>query len=305
MMPRHDLVFVPYPSHTDAWLVLILAKLRKVPVVLDAFYGIYDTAVRDRKIFRKTSLPAKLIWHYENRLLRAADIILVDTDENASMFAKDFDIGIVRFVAVPVGVDESLWTPVQSHLRKSFQVLFWSTFIPLHGAEIVAEAAKLVEGKNSDIEFLVIGNGQLGQNFEMQLECLKLKNLKWIDKFIPLPEIRKHVENAGCCLGVFGNTEKTQRIIPYKAYQTLAAAKPLITAHTRASAALFTDGIDALLVRLEDPLDLSKAILKLAGNRKIAADIGQNGRKLYDYRLSNLIIESKIYKTLYELGLKG
>ncbi len=28
-LPPHDLVFVPYPSHTDAWLVLMLGRFKK------------------------------------------------------------------------------------------------------------------------------------------------------------------------------------------------------------------------------------------------------------------------------------
>ncbi len=299
-LPPHDLVFVPYPSHTDAWLVLMLAGLRKKPVVLDAFYGIYDTAVRDRKTIKKTSLPARLIWHYEKCLLRAADSVLVDTDDNAAMFINDFNIDSERITVVPVGVDESLWTPVSFPSGKLFQVVFWSTFIPLHGAEVVAHAAKLLEEKHTDIKFLVIGNGQLGQDFAMLLEKLKLKNLTWINRFIPLPEISKHVETAGCCLGVFGNTEKAQRVIPYKAYQSLASAKPLITARTRACEKVFTDGDDALLVNLDDPLDLSKAVLKLAQNPEMAADIGKKGNKLYHRRLSNQIIKAQIEKIIFK-----
>ena len=299
-LPPHDLVFVPYPSHTDAWLVLLLAGLRKKPVVLDAFYGIYDTAVRDRKTIKETSLPARLIWHYEKWLLRAADSILVDTDDNAAMLIKDFRIDSARITAVPVGVDESLWTPVSFPSTKSFLVVFWSTFIPLHGTEVVAHAAKLLEEKYTDIKFLVIGNGQLGQDFTMLLEKLKLQNLKWINRFIPLPEISKNVETAGCCLGVFGNTEKAQRVIPYKAYQSLASAKPLITARTRACEKVFTDCYDVLLVNLDDPLDLSKAVLKLAQNPEMAADIGRKGNKLYHRRLSNQIIKAKIEKIIFK-----
>lgn len=304
-IPDHDLVFVPYPSHSDAWLAMLLAGLRKKPVVLDAFYGIYDTAVRDRKIFKKSSLPARLIWKYENRLLKAADAILVDTTNNGAMFQKDFNIDSRRITAVPVGVDETLWTPVDAPENDRFQVVFWSTFIPLHGAATVARAAKQLEQKQPEIQFVVIGNGQLGEAFKTLLEKLKLKNLKWINRFIPLSEIRKYVEAADCCLGVFGKTDKTQRVIPYKAYQALASARPLITGQTKASTALFNHGVNALLVRLEDPQELSDAILKLAKNRKQVIDMGKNGWKLYQRMLSNAVIEAKLKEVVKNLDRKN
>lgn len=92
---------------------------------------------------------------------------------------------------------------------------------------------------------------------------------------------------AHCCLGIFSNKEKAQRVIPYKAFQALSSAKPLITARTEATEKLFTDNVDALLVEPEDPRHLAEAIQKLSQDRKDARELGINGRKLYEEQFSN------------------
>ncbi len=298
LLPDYDLIYVPYPSHSDAWIACILAKIKQSPLAVDAFFGLYDTIVRDRKIFAPTSLPAKLIWHYENQLLKAADCVLMDTQEHVIMIENDYKIPEYRLKAIPVGIDEFLWSPSDIPSDEPFKVIFWSTFIPLHGSEVVAHAAKLLETQCPEIRFLVIGKGQEGKKFKQTIENLKPKNLQWIEAFIPLQQIQKYVQQSHCCLGIFGTQEKTQRVIPYKAYQTLASCRPLITARTRASDALFDNGINAILVNPGDPFDLSMAIQHLATDRALTMSIGKNGRHLYETRLSNSFIRAQLGKVL-------
>lgn len=294
LLPVHDLVYVPYPSHTDAWFACLLARFKGRPVIIDAFFGLYDTIIRDRKLFVPKSLLAKLIWGYERRVLESADCVLVDTQEHVLMLENDYKIPRRRLKAIPVGIDESLWVPTAFPSEKLFRVVYWSTFIPLHGAEVVVQASKMLEKQSPEIQILVIGKGQEEKKFDEAMEKLKPLNLRWLKQFIPLQEIQKFVEQSHCCLGTFGKQEKAQRTIPYKAYQSLASSKALITGRTRASSSLLTHGVNALLVNPGDPAALSLAIQCLASDRARAMSIGKNGRCLYETRLSNAVIREKL-----------
>jgi glycosyltransferase involved in cell wall biosynthesis len=297
-LPDHDLVYIPYPAHTDAWIACILAKLKHRPIILDDFFGLYDTIVRDRELFTPKSLIARLVWNYEKRLLESATCVLVDTQEHVLMLENDYQLPGCRFKAIPVGIDESLWVPTAFPSEKAFRVVYWGTFIPLHGAEVVAHAAKLLETQFPEIQILVIGKGQEENKFKEIIEKSKPVNLKWIKRFIPLQEIQKFVEQSHCCLGIFGKQEKAQRAIPYKAYQALASCKAFITGRTRASNALFADGINALLVNPGDPVGLSLAMQRLATDRTLAMSIGKNGRRLYEARLSNAVIREQLARAV-------
>lgn len=301
-LPEHDLVYVPYPSHVDAWLACMLAKWKHRPIIVDAFFGLYDTIVRDRELFAPNSLKAKLVWNYEKRMLESATCVLVDTQEHILMLENDYKLPEHRLKSIPVGIDESLWIPTVFPPDNVFRIVYWSTFIPLHGAEVVAHAAKLLETQFPEIQILVIGKGQEEKKFKKIIDKLNPTNLQWINQFIPLQEIQKYVKQSHCCLGIFGKQEKAQRAIPYKAYQALASCKSFITARTRASNALFTDGINALLVNPSDPVDLSSAIRRLAMDRNQAMTIGKNGRRLYETRLSNAVIKDQLETVLESMG---
>lgn len=297
-LPAHDLIFVPYPSYVDGWLGCLLGKINKKKVVIDSFLGIYDTIVRDRCLFSEKSLLAKMIWLYEKTFLSAADYILVDTDLNGEIFQRDYHLPKARIKTIPVGINETLWRPTQFPGTPKFKVIFWCTFIPLHGAEVVAKAAHLLEKKCPDIEFLVIGTGQLSSRFDSLLKNLQLSNLRWIPRFIPLKTIYAYVGASNCCLGIFGNTKKTQRVIPYKVYQALASGKAVITARTSASESLFTHKKNAILVNPDNPDDLADAIQSLQEDAGFANDLGRKGRVLYETHLSCDTINRKIGELL-------
>ncbi len=293
-LPGHALIFVPYPAHIDAWAACLLGKWTHHPVIVDVFFGLYDTIIRDRRLFTPESMMAKLIWNYEKQVLRSVTSVLVDTDEHMLMLKNDYDIPEHRLTAIPVGIDESLWVPTAFPGEKIFQVVYWSTFIPLHGVEVIAIAAKLIENNFPDVRIIVIGKGQEDKKFESIIKQTSPVNLIWIRRFIPLEKIQEIVAKSHCCLGLFGKQEKTQRAIPYKAYQALASSKALITGRTCAIEKYFTDGVNVLLVNLGDPVDLSIAILKLAKDRILTMSIGKNGRLLYESMLSNEVIERKL-----------
>ncbi|RLC08748.1 MAG: hypothetical protein DRI57_23435 [Deltaproteobacteria bacterium] len=300
-----EIIYVPYSPHVDAWLACLLTRLGRRRIIIDAFMGLYDTIVRDRRLVREGCFLARLIWMYEKYLLRSVDLVLVDTREHAVMLQQEFDLPKQRVVHIPVGIDEMLWQPTEyPSERNVFNVVFWTTFIPLHGVEVVAEAAKILENESQNIRFLIIGNGQLGDRFGELLKTLKPGNLMWTDRFLPLEEIQKYVEKAHCCLGVFGKQLKTQRVIPYKVSQTTASARPLITARTDATEQIFSDTVNALLVTPGDPEALAYAIKRLADDREMAVSIGRNGREVYESRLSNRVIKNRLDQIIRRIEIQ-
>ncbi len=298
-IPSHKIIYVPYPPHLDAWIVCLLSRFKKSKIIIDAFMGLYDTVVRDRRLLRVKGIVAKCIWRYEKFILKTVDIVLVDTKEHVQMLSGDFDLPKDRVFPISIGIDEKLWQPCDYPVKnKIFKVLLWTTFIPLHGVDVVARAAKVLEEESDSIRFTVIGNGQMGNQFRSTLKKLSVKNLKWIDHFLPLNEIQNYVKQSHCCLGVFGKQDKTMRVIPYKAYQTLASARPLITAKTPAIERLLTHNANVLLVSSGDHNELAAAISRLEKDRDLAVRIANKGRELYQSKLSNLIVKQQLQEIL-------
>ena len=93
--PVPDAVVVGYLGHFDVHLARLL--FRRVPVVLDHLVGASDTA-RDRRL---DGGPRQVVLRLiDSAALRAADIVVVDTDEHLAALPPRYRS---RAVVIPVG----------------------------------------------------------------------------------------------------------------------------------------------------------------------------------------------------------
>lgn len=285
--PKYDVMIIPYPPHPYVIPGRILSAWRRRPLVIDAFIGLHDTIVADRRMLRPDGIAARLLQLLEGFLLKRADLILVDTIETAELLSSQYRLAMSKFAAIPVGIDENIWAPsplpaVHSPLR----VAFWSTFIPLHGVETVAQAARILWERRVPVKMEVWGDGQEGDRFHEVLGSVLPGNLVWKRGFFGIEELAELAKRSHCCLGIFGTTEKAGRVIPYKVYQALAAARPVITAGTPAARRVFENGRNALLVAAGDAPALADAISTLAADRTLLETLAENGRRVYREHLS-------------------
>jgi hypothetical protein len=89
--PPADIVYIPYPG---VFVLNLLPRRlrRRAHVVVDAFISIYDTAVCDRQLLAPTDLLARLLRWVERRAYNRADLVIVDTPENASFIRSTFEL---------------------------------------------------------------------------------------------------------------------------------------------------------------------------------------------------------------------
>lgn len=282
---HYDVLLVGYPAHLDVVPAALLAALRRRPVVMDAFVGLHETAVRDRGLLAPRGVAARALAAAEWLLLRLPDGVLMDTPDHARALAREFGLPGSRVAAVPVGADESLWRPTPLPDAPPFRVALWTTFVPLHGMEVVARAAARLDVLALPIEIDVVGDGQTAPAFAAELERLKPRCLSWTRQLLPLAALAERAARAHCCLGIFGAGEKTARVVPYKVYEALCAGRPVITADTPAARHVLQHGRESLLVAPGDPDALARAVASLAGDRALLERLAANARPSYDAEL--------------------
>ena len=176
------------------------------------------------------------------------------------------------------------------------KVLFFGNFIPLQGVQYIIKAAKILE-KEPDIKFEIIGNGQTHGEMIDLAKNLRTSNIIFIEK-LPITGIAEHIRNADICLGIFGNTRKTQMVIPNKVYEAIAMVKPVITADTPAIRELFKDGESIVLCKEANPEDLAAKILELRANSNLRNSIAQKGYELFKEFATSQKIGQELIKNL-------
>ena len=299
---QSPIVYITYPGIIISVLLFIIPKKFRPLIVLDAFISIYDTVVNDRKLLCENSFFAKIIHKIECLAYNTADRIIVDTEENRQFYSTLFDISLDKFVDIPLSIPNLVNTGSNFNRPNSFTCVFLGTLVPLQGIEVIAKAAlELIEFDK--IKIVVIGDGQDANFLEEIMKKNNLTNLIWHRGHYDTKFILKNIVDADLCLGIFGNSAKAQRVVPYKLYYYLSLGKPLVTAKTvcleRLCSKLSTPPF--FMVSPGNHLELTEQIKFIFKHRNILDGSSSAPRDFFEENLSNAVISKKITTLFNEL----
>jgi glycosyltransferase involved in cell wall biosynthesis len=264
------------------------------PIILDALVSVYDTLCLDRRTFRSRSPIGRLARWLDSRSFRWADCILTVTAPDADFMAQEFGVARSKFMPVPVGADESLFYPRTEPSSNRINVLYTLSYLPLQGAEVVVEAARLLKDRDG-IRFTLIGSGPQRPRVAALAHEYGLSNCRFIDR-VPMESVADHMAACHIFLGGHFNAESTKakRVVAGKVYEGLATARPTIIGECEASQEWFRHGESAYMVRMGDADALADAILELAGSARLRRRVGEGGHALYQERFSEAAIAARL-----------
>ena len=291
---RYDVMIVGFLVQQIVPFAKIISRK---PIVFDAFLSLYDSNVFDRKTVKQYSIRAFYYWMLDWLSMRLADIVLFDTDQHIKYASEEFGITKNKFRRIWIGARDDVFYPMSKSNSDEFLVIFHGSFIPLQGIEYILKAAKLCE--KDGVNFLIIGDGQKKKEMLKLSDELNLKNIKFMD-FMRPEQLKEKIVQADVCLGIFGDTQKTQRVIPNKVYECLAMQKPVITADTPAMRELF-DESDMMLVKAANSESLVDAIIYLKKNPELMNKIAVNGFNKFKNNASLFVLGGKLKNIINEL----
>ena len=108
-------------------------------------------------------------------------------------------------------------------------MLFFGTFLELHGTEVIAET--ILKSQSLPLDWRLIGNGPKKQEFVEMVDGLD--HVQMLDR-VDYNALPNEIASADIVLGIFGSGEKASRVIPNKVYQALAVGRPMITMRSKA-----------------------------------------------------------------------
>ena len=281
-LPSPDWIIVGYPGFFDAHLARWLA--RGTPVALVSFISLYDTLVADRERVDPGSWMARLLRHVDRSAFLAADAVLVDTDEQGRYYADLFGLESGRFLRSFVGEEDTDYPfhAPQARGNEPLRVLFFGTYVPLHGIETIIDAAHELR-HDEDIRLCLIGTGQMYPQLRERARTLEVE-AEFITEWVAPDELVRHIREAHVCLGVFGTTAKAARVIPYKVFDAAAVGRAIITRDSPAIRELFTDGVSALLCPAGDAPALAAAVRRLRDDDGLRLSLATSAHDVYRRR---------------------
>jgi SAM-dependent methyltransferase/glycosyltransferase involved in cell wall biosynthesis len=264
-LPVPDAVLVGYVGHFDVHLARLL--FRKVPIVLDHLAGASDTG-RDRRL--DGGPRQALLRLIDAAALRAADVVLVDTEEQRATLPGRYRR---RAVVVPVGAPAAWFAAGAAAAAPAaaagdgpsgmnhgpLRVVFYGLYTPLQGTPVIGAALSLLAG--TPIEVTMIGTGQ--DAAAARAAAAANGGVRWLD-WVPAADLPAVVASHHVCLGIFGTGGKARRVVPNKVFQGAAAGCAIVTSDTAPQRR--TLGGAAVLVPPGDPGALAGALRQLAGD---------------------------------------
>ena len=206
---RPDLVVFLYPGHLDACVLGPIARLRRVPTVLDVFISLYDTVIVDRGL-RSTRSPVAFAT-------RALDTWPVGacsrswstrrSTPTSSLDSAPRPVALLRAVGRRGG--RPLRHRRRPRRRRADPVV--PHLHPLARRRTVARAAALLAADGAT--FRLVGDGQQRRAAEQLARELGLTNIEFVAP-VPESELPVEIARASICLGVFGTSDKAARVVP-------------------------------------------------------------------------------------------
>ena len=299
---KYDIMVIPWRGI----LTLPLAKLiHKKPIIYFPAFSIYDTLVNDRKKIKPQSLKAKFVHFIDKLACKWSDRVILESLEEINYFIREFNLKKVKFSRLPLPADESIFFP-QSENEKlnEFRVLYFGSFIPLHGIETIVETAILLQ-KYKEISFIICGDGQKRTQIEKIIEKNNLKNVHLLG-IVSKEDLINNIKKSDVCLGIFGSTLKAKKVLTNKVTQILASKKPLITMESpTAKESNLKNEENCILIPPACPKKLEEAILFLKNNSKEREQIALLGYQTYQENLSMNVVGKKLIFIIKEILKKS
>lgn len=292
-----------FRGHEIAWLVRWLIGGK--PLVFDAMMSPYSALADESKFGRLGRWVAPLWRKLERALLRDADAVLTDTAAHAQYYQAEFGIPANKLLPVPVGALEQSCPPLApASTGEVLRVLFYGSFLPLHGVDVILEAAARVADLPIDFHFI---GGSPAQAARLTERCASLGVRRYTHRrWVAFEQLLKHeIPAADLCLGgPFGGTLQAYRVVTGKTQQSLALGKATVIGKIPEDQGLM-DKVNCLLVEQGDPEALALAIRWAHDNRNALPRIGKAGQALYARRYSTRAIAEQLVPLLVRLATDG
>lgn len=292
-----DIIFVGYPGHFDLMFAIILSKIVGAKLVFYPLIILYITFTEDIKLLAKHSLRAKILKLFEKIIYTFPEIILADIPFQKNLFQKLYNIPAKKIKNLPIGADEKIYQYAGQKKHKSFNVVYYGLYSPIHGVEHIIRTASLLK-HNSDIKFILVGRGQTYDENLKLAKDLKLKNVTFYNNESEKDSL-DILHSADVFLGFIGDSPTVHRVLPNKVYQGLALGRTVISADTAATRAVFTDRENVYLCKVASPDSLANAIVALRNNPDLNARIAKNGYKLFKEKYSSVAV-GMLLKSIFQ-----
>jgi glycosyltransferase involved in cell wall biosynthesis len=298
-LPKPDAVWLPCFRQRDAAAARRWCSRHTIPLIFDPLISSYDKQVFERFKLGAGTSGADRLLKWERQVFAMADHVIADTTCHARFFQETLGVDADKISVIYVGAEEQMFTPKAKPMPSDpIEVFFYGSYIPLHGAQTIIEAARCYDGP--PVHWYMLGGGPA------RAECEKaargLTNITF-EPYIPYEQLPQRIHQADILLGVFGTTDKAGRVMPNKVFQALAAGRPVITQRSEAYPMELQNSPALKFIKPGSPEALAQAVKEWTEQPEMLRERGTAAGEVYKKHLSSTIIQEQIKRVLEGLAV--
>ena len=307
--PRPDLVLVPVCRQRDIAAACRWAHKRGIKVLFDPMISAWDKKVFEQKKWKPEERRAKRLLAWEKKIMAMPDFITWDTSCHVDFAAEYLDVPREKMTPLFTGTDEEVFKPVAEDVSRVervdradgvFKVLYHGAYLPLHGTEVIVEAARMTQDLPIQWDFL--GWGAYKQSTEAK--AAGLKNVRFLEK-VPYVKVPEVICAHDIVLGVFGTTAKAARVIGNKVYECMACARPTINEFCTGYPPSEKECKAIKFIPPGDPAALVKAVDEYRADWANKEMYFREARAFFDNELSMKVVTAQLADILKRMGLRN
>jgi glycosyltransferase involved in cell wall biosynthesis len=303
-VPRPDVVYASSTPLTVGLNGLAFARARRVPFVFEIQDVWPDVPVALGFLTNRAEIAAAE-W-LERTLYRAAARVVVCSESAGELLVRK-GVGREKIVLIPNLAENELFGSAEPDtayldalgLDGKFVALYTGAMGKANGVDQLAAAARSLQDRKDDrVAIVALGNGSERPWLERQADGLP--NL-----LLPQPVAREKlagiVRAAGATITLYAPHKILETGSPNKFFDSLAAGKPLVVNTDGWLRRLAEENRAGLYIPAADGEALAGALLELAKNPELAAELGRNGRALAEREFDRDLLAARLRRTLQEV----
>ncbi len=281
---RHPMVLALCPS--ILCVVLALAARQRGGSVIAVVHDI-QSGLAERLGMNGGRLARLMRW-VERTTLNRVDLVVVLSQEMKDQLRG---IGVtVPIDVVPLWVDTDQIQPAEPAARPAVKVLYSGNLGRKQGLGQVVAMAEELAAKRPEIEIVLRGNGNQAQELLAEIEKRHLENVRLAE--LQPNEALATALAAGDIHLVPQNPQAAAFAVPSKVYNIMAVGRPFVATalpdstlwHLQKQSGAF------LCVPPDEPLSFAEAVMKLADDPQLRAELGRRGRAFVEQHYAKPLI---------------
>ena len=286
---KFDCIFINWNTWSSFFTIKFINLFKNKPIIYDAYTLIYEDYLDSR--LSKNYLLKFLYKNVEKIIFKSCYAVVTDTilHQKKILGLTQQKKKILTFNVA----QKNLEMTNKKILNSKIQLIHAGANRKLHNiSKMIHLVHRLPDNLKNKIFFTIISNDYFNEYRKLIIKLRCEKNIKIINH-LKYNRYLKIINESDICMGLFGNTEKSQNIISNFIVTSANLGKVIITKNTRAAKIYLNNNNGILLLKKPEHLNFSKFIRKYTSSAKFRNKLQKRSKKNF---LENFEIQKNLKK---------